>query len=161
MIYFLFLFNQFLLISGQVVLTCSRQSDCYIGDYCDETSMCYACWYVDPGSCDSIDQNCCSQAFLKQCINNPFKCVIDNNNKPIISKKEYSNIYLYVFLYAFLIGGAFYISFGMYYNQYVKQKKGIEIVPNINFWREVYGLVSDGIYFTIFKIKDRQYNSLE
>ena len=59
------------------------------------------------------------------------------------------------------MGGAFYISFGMYYNQYVKQKKGIEIVPNINFWKEIYGLVRDGIYFTIFKIKDRQYNSLE
>ena len=48
---------------------------------------------------------------------------------------------------------------------YVGHKFGLKeyetVEEFINFWREVYGLVRDGIYFTIFKIKDRQYNSLE
>ena len=140
---------------------CNQQSDCYIGSYCDITSICYDCSYIDPSSCDSIDNNCCSQAFLKQCTSNPFNCPI--NNIPISPKKTESNIYLYIFLYTFFIGSAFYISFGMYYNQYVNNKKGIEIIPNINFWKEVYGLVKDGLYFTIANIKNRNtdYNSLE
>jgi len=161
MIYLLILFNQFLLITGQVILICNQQSDCYVGDYCDIASMCYDCSYINPSSCGSIDNNCCSQAFLKQCNSNPFNCPI--NNIPIDHKKTESNIYLYLFLYVFLIGGAFYISFGMYYNQYVNNKKGIEMVPNINFWKEVYGLVKDGLYFTMDNIKNRNidYISLE
>ena len=157
MIYLLLLFNQIILISGQVILICNQQSDCYIGSYCDIASVCYDCSYIDPGSCDSIDNNCCSQAFLKQCTSNPFNCPI---NKPIDPE---SNIYLYIFSYVFFIGGAFYISFGMYYNQYVNNKKGIEMIPNINFWKEVYGLVRDGLYFTMANIKNRNmdYNSLE
>ena len=58
MIYLLLLlFNQIILISGQVTNICYQQSDCYIGYYCDITSMCYDCSYIDPSSCDSIENN--------------------------------------------------------------------------------------------------------
>merc|ERR1711871_623756 len=52
------------------------------------------------------------------------------------------------FVILFFVGGALYITGGVYYN--FKKKGvplGIEAIPNINFWRELPGLVNDGVRF--------------
>jgi hypothetical protein len=45
-----------------------------------------------------------------------------------------------------------YLLAGVSYNKF-KGESGVELVPNISFWREFPGLVQDGFTFTIGKIR--------
>ena len=67
---------------------------------------------------------------------------------------------LYMFLLIFSIGSIFYLSIGSYYNKYVLQRRGIEIIPNINFWNNLCGLVRDGFYFSFYKGCVNNYNRI-
>ena len=67
----LFLFQ---LANSQIIILCSKQSDCYIDSYCDTTTECNDCDYIKPGRCDVLNSNCCSKDFLHQCPHNPYKC---------------------------------------------------------------------------------------
>lgn len=55
--------------------TCSRQGDCNVTEYCDNTRSCYTCSYINPARCDALnDGTCCSPEFRLQCPNNPKEC---------------------------------------------------------------------------------------
>jgi hypothetical protein len=54
--------------------TCGSVSDCKPGNYCDTSFTCYDCGFIGPAACDTIDNNCCSPEFLKNCPGNPFQC---------------------------------------------------------------------------------------
>ncbi len=53
-----------------------------------------------------------------------------------------------------------YVLLGVAYKVKVHEIKGIESVPNINFWREFPFLVQDGIVYSIKKLKQLN-NSLK
>jgi len=147
------------LVKSQVIVLCVKQSDCYIDSYCDTTTECNTCDYIKPGQCDVLSSDCCSQEFLDQCPNNPYKC---NDKNHILVKDTQMNDGLYVFLCLVSIGGTCYLLIGSYYNKYVLLKRGVEIIPNVNFWNNFGELVKDGFYFTFYKGKNylKNYNRL-
>lgn len=53
-----------------------------------------------------------------------------------------------VFLIIFFVGGFLYVVIGMAYNFQFKQLRGVEMVPNVDFWRGLPGLIKDGCVFT-------------
>ena len=149
------------ILSSQVIFFCNKQSDCYIGTYCDASSECYECSYIMPGYCDALNTECCSKEFLVQCVNNPYQCPIDNIPPTNTDAIEFR---LFMFLLVFTMGGISYLSIGSYRNKCINKKTGIEILPNINFWKNVYGLVKDGCFFSFSKCKEcfsyRLYNRI-
>ena len=60
-----------------------------------------------------------------------------------------------VFLLIFFLGGALYVGIGMLYNFKRHNATGMDLVPNIGFWRELPGLMKDGVRFCYLSIKDR------
>jgi hypothetical protein len=58
-----------------------------------------------------------------------------------------------VFLIIFFVGGFLYIAVGAAYNYKMKGQTGMEIIPNIEFWRDVPSLIKDGLVFTGSKLK--------
>ena len=136
---------------SQVIFFCNKQSDCYIGAYCDASSECYDCSYIMPTYCDALNTDCCSKEFLVQCVNNPYQCPIDNKIPYSIKKMDDK---LFMFLLIFTMGSMSYLSIGSYRNKYINQKTGVEILPNINFWKNIYGLVKDGCFFSFSKCKE-------
>ena len=144
---------------SQVIFLCNKQSDCYIGSYCDSTSKCQDCSELK--HCNALNTNCCSKDFLVQCVNNPYKCKEDNGSSNSTYETGFNS---YLFLVSFTIITISYLSIGSYNNKYIHRKTGIEILPNIIFWRNFYGLVKDGWFFTFSKCKEcyhsRFYNTL-
>ena len=51
-----------------------KASSCGTGSYCDENQDCYDCSFISRDNCDANDNDCCSEAFLKNCPSNPFQC---------------------------------------------------------------------------------------
>ena len=165
MISFLFILNS---ITGQVILTCSRQSDCYVGYYCDGTEMCYDCAYVVPDYCDSIDQNCCSPQFRRQCPTNPYQCPGPDPTNPtnpsgsLGPRKSEMNPALKTFLMIFSLVSVSYLLVGSYWNHRVNHRSGYDILPNRESWREFRSLVRDGVFFSYrFARHKLGYSSLE
>jgi hypothetical protein len=56
-----------------------------------------------------------------------------------------------VFLIIFFVGFAVYFIAGAGYNYY-RQKEGIELIPNVEFWRDLPFLCKDGVMFIVNKI---------
>jgi len=48
---------------------------------------------------------------------------------------------------------AFYLLAGVAYNKFVKHENGIDLIPNLEFWKDFPGLVQDGVQFTVVKVK--------
>ena len=130
---------------GQVILTCDQQSDCYLGDYCSLYNMCYDCSYISPSDCDALNSDCCSESFLKQCSTNPYQCSIVLPTNP---QKYNMNPYLRMFLIIFSVSSVSYLAVGTYYNKYVKEKKGYDILPHKDTWMNFRGLVRDGVSYS-------------
>ena len=69
-----------------------------------------------------------------------------------------------VFLIIFFVGGAVYLAAGMLYKRQRMGVEGVEMVPNIDFWREVPGNIKDGVKFSISKVRgggdNRDYASI-
>ena len=42
-----------------------------------------------------------------------------------------------------------YLLLGSSYNKYFRLKTGTDVLPNIVFWKNLSGLVKDGIYFSL------------
>jgi len=57
-----------------------------------------------------------------------------------------------VFLIIFFVGGFLYVAIGMAYNYKFKGQTGVEMVPNIEFWRGLPSMLKDGFVFTGQKI---------
>ena len=55
-------------------MSCSSHSGCLTGQYCDSAYNCYTCSHITPSVCDAFDANCCSEAFLAQCTDDPAQC---------------------------------------------------------------------------------------
>ena len=136
-------------ITSQVVHTCSQQSDCYVGYYCDVTEMCYDCSYVTPASCDSIDQDCCSAQFRRQCVTNPHQCPgpSDPSGPSGLGNNDINPV-LKTFLMIFSLVSLSYLLAGSYINKYVNLRSGYDILPHREFWREFRSLVRDGVSFS-------------
>jgi len=45
-----------------------------------------------------------------------------------------------------------YLVVGILWNKYREQKEGVEVIPNIDFWASLPGLIKDGVMFTISKV---------
>ena len=154
-------------IPRQVILTCDKQTKCIVGDYCSSHNLCYTCSYITNNHCDSLT-GCCSQAFLHQCPDSPYPCENTNTDTNTDTINPSSNG-LHTFLIVFCVGSLSYISVGSYWNKYVREKKGCDIVPNKQYWISLFSLVEDGIWFTLSKIrrcfpnhsKMNQYTNLE
>ena len=143
MISYLYLFQ---LCKSQIIFYCNQQSNCPSDYYCDNTLYCSDCNLITPSNCDSIDSNCCSKEFLYQCNNNPYQCNLNKHSSTEIKKKNNLHVFLIIFISITLS----YLSIGIIYNKYVKEKW---IAPNYEFWLNLYGLVKDGIQFTMNNIK--------
>ena len=147
-------------IKGQVLPLCNKQSECQIGYYCGDTNLCYTCSYISPGDCDTLNTDCCSKDFLQQCKMNPYKCQLPSNPSQPIDPSIDNTLFLFNLI--FFMGLVSYVSVGSYRNKYLHQKKGIQIMPNYEFWKSVMGLVKDGCIFTSSNLCSRnQYGSLE
>eukprot|EP01064_Diplonema_japonicum_P002912 TRINITY_DN11894_c0_g1_i1.p1 TRINITY_DN11894_c0_g1~~TRINITY_DN11894_c0_g1_i1.p1 ORF type:complete len:276 (+),score=40.09 TRINITY_DN11894_c0_g1_i1:61-888(+) len=57
------------------------------------------------------------------------------------------------FLIIFFVGGFVYFAAGMTYNYMRKQLRGVEMVPNLGFWKDLPYLIKDGALFGVEKIK--------
>jgi len=57
-----------------------------------------------------------------------------------------------IFLILFFCIGFLYVVIGMAYNYKVRELRGIEMVPNVDFWRGLPSLIKDGCVFTWQKI---------
>eukprot|EP01059_Diplonema_ambulator_P030708 TRINITY_DN535_c0_g2_i2.p1 TRINITY_DN535_c0_g2~~TRINITY_DN535_c0_g2_i2.p1 ORF type:complete len:272 (+),score=71.38 TRINITY_DN535_c0_g2_i2:1847-2662(+) len=58
------------------------------------------------------------------------------------------------FLIIFFVGGFLYLAAGMAYNYKFKELRGVEMVPHLEFWKSVPGLVKDGGMFAFQKTKE-------
>ena len=56
---------------------CSSHSDCNAGEYCDDSGDCDECSDAEDNTCDAVDGNCCTVAFLEQCPDNPAACHLE------------------------------------------------------------------------------------
>jgi len=50
------------------------------------------------------------------------------------------------------VGALMYVGIGVAVNRFHFQKEGIELIPNVDFWKETPGYISDGVLFTKDKI---------
>jgi hypothetical protein len=57
-----------------------------------------------------------------------------------------------IFVIILFTGAILYVIGGVVYNKFQLQKDGIELLPNVEFWREVPGYIQDGAMFTKSKI---------
>jgi len=57
-----------------------------------------------------------------------------------------------VFLIIFFCGGFLYVVIGMAYNFKFRELRGVEMVPNVDFWRGLPSLIKDGSIFTWQKV---------
>lgn len=130
----LILFNN---IFTQFVMNCKKQSDCYEDDYCNFLGQCKKCINMKYNLCDAMN-GCCTNEFFNQCGVDKFNC----NKNP-------SGLHL--FLIMFIILSFMYLLLGSSYNKYFLLKRGPDVLPNIAFWKNLTGLVKDGIYFTLHK----------
>lgn len=142
-------------IYQQVLPICNKLSDCFIGTYCSSYNLCYDCSYIEPGTCDALNDNCCTHLFLSQCSTNPYQCTIPNNSK---TNKRNG---LFMFNLIFFISSISYLSIGSYRNKYLKQKEGWYIIPNYESWKSLLGLVKEGFQFSYHKLKRDNYELLE
>jgi hypothetical protein len=60
-----------------------------------------------------------------------------------------------IFLIIVIPGLAIYFFGGMLYLGVIKGYRGKELIPNLEFWLTIPGLVQDGVTFTISKIKEK------
>jgi hypothetical protein len=58
-----------------------------------------------------------------------------------------------VFLILFFVGGGVYVIAGCIYKRQKMGATGVESCPNVDFWREIPGLVKDGCKFTWQKLR--------
>ena len=146
---------------SQVLPSCQKQSDCSQGNYCDNVHFCSDCSYIDGSFCDSVN-DCCSNDFLQQCPGNPHQCSIQPEKYSPITNTSYSDVHM--FLLVFVVLSSSYLITGIYYNKYMKQKEGYNIIPNLNSWISLTGLVRDGFYYSTHMIKNKyngEYTSME
>jgi len=162
-IYIIYMIQLLVIVTSskaQVLPLCNQQSDCQIGTYCGNTNLCYDCSYIYPGECNTLNTNCCSLEFLKQCTTNPYQCTVPSNPPTPITQKTHNLLFMFTII--FFIVSINYLILGFWVNKYHKQKVGLSIVPNYNSWCVLYGLVKDGIHFTRMKFGNRLgYNVLE
>lgn len=130
----LILFNN---IFSQFVMNCKKQSDCDNDSYCNILSQCKRCINIKYNLCDAMN-GCCTNDFFYQCGDDKFNC----NKNP-------SGLHL--FLIMFIISSFMYLLLGSSYNKYFRLKTGPDVLPNIAFWKNLGGLVKDGIYFSLQK----------
>ncbi len=131
----------------QVIFFCGKHSECHDEMYCNDEYICHDCDDSFPNMCDSYDNDCCSVSFLKQCKKNPYGC----EKKEIIEPKS---IFAPVFLSSFLFTTIGYLFIGCYYNKYIKQKSGCDIIPNRDTWTHIGGLVKDGFHYSLRFMKN-------
>ena len=126
------------IIPKQVILTCKRQTDCLIGNYCNINNLCYSCSYITRSLCDSIN-GCCSQSFIDQCSDNPYPC--NSQIRKLNSTIQTNN--LHIFLYGFIIISTTYLAVDpIVINIFIKKRVAI-ILPNKHIWLNIFGLVKD------------------
>ena len=135
-------------IPQQVILTCQRQTDCLVGNYCNLNKLCYSCCYITQTRCDSMN-GCCSKYFLFQCKTSSYLCKTPNE----ITDNTTTTNNLHTFLIMFCVGSLTYISLGTYWNKFVKGKTGYDIFPNKQRWISLFSLAEDGIYFTFSRMR--------
>eukprot|EP01065_Artemidia_motanka_P000821 TRINITY_DN10389_c0_g1_i1.p2 TRINITY_DN10389_c0_g1~~TRINITY_DN10389_c0_g1_i1.p2 ORF type:complete len:266 (+),score=95.26 TRINITY_DN10389_c0_g1_i1:80-877(+) len=58
-----------------------------------------------------------------------------------------------IFLILFFVGGFVYFAAGMVWNHQRNEKRGLEMIPHVEFWKDVPFLVKDGVTFTAQKIR--------
>lgn len=134
---------------------CYSQYDCSPGQYCDVNYACYDCSYVTPGSCDSIDNDCCGAAFLGQCPSDPFKCGGSGDSggaSPVQAKKKCKgdacgDFDVELILMIVCACAAAYVALGTLYGVQAQGKRGLSALPHYFFWSELAGLVKDGTSF--------------
>jgi len=56
------------------------------------------------------------------------------------------------FIIILFVGAALYVGIGVAVNRFHFQKEGIELIPNVEFWKETPGYLSDGVMFAKDKI---------
>jgi hypothetical protein len=56
------------------------------------------------------------------------------------------------FVIILLVGSLLYVGIGISVNRFHFQKEGVELIPNVEFWKEIPGYISDGVLFTKEKI---------
>lgn len=141
---------------SQVILTCKRQTDCLVNKYCNLLKECLDCNYITKNRCDSLT-GCCNEFFYEQCPHSSYICH---------SLKKNNNTFngIDIFLYFFIVFTITYLFTGCYYNIYMHNARGWNVIPHKNYWKRLFELVRDGFYFTYSKIKtkiDDQYNRIE
>jgi len=102
-----------------------------------------------------------------------FKCdQSGSNSAPTCSSTQQKNGYKYtlntaaacptspkglsggsVFLILLFVFAAVYLIGGVAYNKFQRHESGLELIPNIEFWREFPGLVQDGVVFVVHKVR--------
>eukprot|EP00755_Sulcionema_specki_P009176 Sspe_Gene.625::Locus_208_Transcript_1_1_Confidence_1.000_Length_898::g.625::m.625 len=68
-----------------------------------------------------------------------------------------------IFLIIFFVGGAVFFAAGMAFQYKVNERRGVEMVPLLGFWKDLPFLVKDGAKFTAVKIgiiKGSGYNNV-
>jgi len=58
-----------------------------------------------------------------------------------------------VFLIIFFVGGFLYVAVGMAYNYKAKEARGVEMIPNLEFWKDLPQLLKDGASFAYGRTK--------
>lgn len=133
---------------GQFLPICNKHSDCSKNTFCDDEHFCSNCNILNNNNCNTYNNNCCSNTLIQQCIK--VNCLNNYNNNDL-------NSFLFLIIYLFIT----YLCLGSYYNKYILNKTGIEIIPNLNFWLSLYSLVKDGINFTIRNINYKNYTIID
>lgn len=144
----LYIFQPF----GQVMLTCQRQTDCIVGKYCNQLKQCADCNLITKYFCDSLT-DCCDIFFNDQCHQTKYICHSNKHEKNISINK------LHLFLYLFIVLTITYLFTGCYYNVSMHQATGWNIIPHKKHWKQLFGLVKDGFYFTYSNIQSRYHHN--
>ena len=147
----IFIFVFFTMINSQLIIYCNTHSDCYINYYCNNKLQCENCIDITPNSCNALHSDCCTSEYLIQCKNSPYKCLHSEN----MNVNNNMNGLNFILVFVFLSMG--YLLLGLYYNKYILNYKGIELIPNVHFWINTGILVKDGIYFSFHKV----YNTIK
>ncbi len=146
---------------------CYSQYECSPGQYCDHNYACYDCSYVTPGSCDSLNNDCCDAAFLSQCPNDPYGCAGGGGDssdpsaggaKKKCKGDDCDDLDVELMLIVACACATAYVALGTLYGVQAQGKRGLTALPNYHFWAELGGLVKDGVSFvTGNNAKGRQY----
>lgn len=136
-------------INSQLIFDCHIHTDCFSGMYCNNQYHCENCCNLNTLQCDAVNNNCCDTLIGKQCKNIIISCnPPDDSDQIKISNSK-------LFLITISITSFIYCFLGIYYNKYILNYQGWNILPNFEFWKNIVLLVKDGITYTGFLISSR------